>query len=262
MTGALWAEVMPDALAVRTASDRTFGELNARCNQLVRALRARGVRPGDGVALLCSNRPEFVEVFAASRAPACASRRSTGTSPATRPATSSTTARRRRSSPTPRFARRRPRAPPTVAPRLRASHRGRRRRSTASRTATSVLAREDGARHRRPDARHARCSTRRARPAGRRACAGRARPRGARSTSRGSPTYRAGQHVHLCTGPLYHAAPLAFSLGVAAAFGVAVVMMDGWTAERTLALDRGARRHAHAHGADDVPPPARRCPTR
>jgi len=45
--------------------DRSFGELNARANQLARALRARGLREGDAVALLCTNRPEFVEVYAA-----------------------------------------------------------------------------------------------------------------------------------------------------------------------------------------------------
>jgi long-chain acyl-CoA synthetase len=44
---------------------RTFGELNARANQLVRVLRARGLQAGDSVALLCSNRPEFIEVHAA-----------------------------------------------------------------------------------------------------------------------------------------------------------------------------------------------------
>jgi long-chain acyl-CoA synthetase len=43
----------------------TFGALNARANQLVRALRRRGVRKGDGIALMCSNRPEFAEVYAA-----------------------------------------------------------------------------------------------------------------------------------------------------------------------------------------------------
>ena len=43
----------------------TYGELNARANQLARALRARGLSEGDSVALMCSNRPEFAEVYAA-----------------------------------------------------------------------------------------------------------------------------------------------------------------------------------------------------
>ncbi len=69
MLSALWASVQPDATAIHSAhGDRTFAELNARTNQLARALRARGVQAGDSVALVCSNRPEFVEaLFAAQR---------------------------------------------------------------------------------------------------------------------------------------------------------------------------------------------------
>lgn len=48
---------------------RTYGELNAACNQLARFLRGRGLVPGDAIALLAPNRPEFVEViYAALRA--------------------------------------------------------------------------------------------------------------------------------------------------------------------------------------------------
>ena len=45
--------------------NRTFGELNARTNALARALRRRGLKAGDAVALMCSNRPEFAEAIAA-----------------------------------------------------------------------------------------------------------------------------------------------------------------------------------------------------
>jgi long-chain acyl-CoA synthetase len=45
------------------AGTRTFGELNARANQLSRALRARGLGEESAVGLLCSNRPEFVEAI-------------------------------------------------------------------------------------------------------------------------------------------------------------------------------------------------------
>ena len=66
MVLALHAQLAPQRMAVASAAGtRSFGELNARANQLVRALRARGVAPGAGVALLCSNRPEFVETMAA-----------------------------------------------------------------------------------------------------------------------------------------------------------------------------------------------------
>ena len=62
--------------------------------------------------------------------------------------------------------------------------------------------------------------------------------------------------VHLCTGPLYHAAPLAFSLAIPLAFGVGVVVMESWDAADALRAHRRAPRQPHAHGADDVPPHA------
>jgi long-chain acyl-CoA synthetase len=56
---------------------------------------------------------------------------------------------------------------------------------------------------------------------------------------------RAGD-VHLCTGPLYHAAPLAFSLAIPLALGACVVLMDGWDAEETLQLiERHRVTHVH-----------------
>jgi long-chain acyl-CoA synthetase len=55
-----------DAPALITDTETvTYGELNERANRLARAFRRRGVRRGDAVALLCSNRPEFVEVLLA-----------------------------------------------------------------------------------------------------------------------------------------------------------------------------------------------------
>ena len=52
---------------ITNAGTITYGELNARANRLARALRRRGVRRGDSVALLCSNRAEFVEVLLATQ---------------------------------------------------------------------------------------------------------------------------------------------------------------------------------------------------
>lgn len=61
------AQEAPGRPAVLSArGGRNFGELDARSNRLARALRARGVGAGDGVALVCSNRPEFVETVHAS----------------------------------------------------------------------------------------------------------------------------------------------------------------------------------------------------
>jgi long-chain acyl-CoA synthetase len=65
---AYWAAEAPDRPALLSEhGDRTFSELNGRANQLARALRRLGLVPGDGVALLCANRPEFAEVLGATQ---------------------------------------------------------------------------------------------------------------------------------------------------------------------------------------------------
>ena len=45
--------------------NRSFWELNARANQVALLLRSAGLKAGDPIALLCGNRPEFVEVVMA-----------------------------------------------------------------------------------------------------------------------------------------------------------------------------------------------------
>ena len=67
MTTAVWAEVQPDKVAIYDPDGRTrtFGEVNANANRIVRLLRQNGLQAGDAVALVCSNRAEFVEVLAA-----------------------------------------------------------------------------------------------------------------------------------------------------------------------------------------------------
>ena len=66
MVIAYWAEQRATRPAIISpAGTRTFTELNGRANQLVRSLRRRGLRAGDAVALMCGNRPEFAEVYAA-----------------------------------------------------------------------------------------------------------------------------------------------------------------------------------------------------
>ena len=69
MVLAYWASRFPNVTALRSpGGDRTFAQLNARANRLASALRASGLRSGDALALLCGNRPEFVEVaFACTR---------------------------------------------------------------------------------------------------------------------------------------------------------------------------------------------------
>jgi long-chain acyl-CoA synthetase len=69
MTMAVWAQVQPDKVAIYDPSGRTrtFAEVNANANRIVRLLRGAGLKSGDSVALLCSNRAEFIEVLAATR---------------------------------------------------------------------------------------------------------------------------------------------------------------------------------------------------
>ena len=63
---ALHAQRQADTSAVITQyGDRTFAELNANANRLVRLLAEHGIGPGDSVAIAMKNRPEFVETLAA-----------------------------------------------------------------------------------------------------------------------------------------------------------------------------------------------------
>jgi long-chain acyl-CoA synthetase len=67
MQPAIWAELTPDRVAVYdcTLQNRSFGELNANANRIARLLRAVGLQPSDSVALACSNRAEFCDVLLA-----------------------------------------------------------------------------------------------------------------------------------------------------------------------------------------------------
>lgn len=57
------AALVPDRLAVSSSrGELTFKQLNDRSNQLARLLRDSGIGPGDAVALVCSNREEFLVV--------------------------------------------------------------------------------------------------------------------------------------------------------------------------------------------------------
>jgi long-chain acyl-CoA synthetase len=56
----------PEKQAVASPfGNRTFAELNARVNQLSRLLRAHGLREGEAVAVVLKNRPEFIETYLA-----------------------------------------------------------------------------------------------------------------------------------------------------------------------------------------------------
>jgi long-chain acyl-CoA synthetase len=66
MSIALHAREAPERLAILSpAGDLSYRDLNARANQLARFFRRHGLGRRDAVALLCSNRPEFAVVYAA-----------------------------------------------------------------------------------------------------------------------------------------------------------------------------------------------------
>jgi long-chain acyl-CoA synthetase len=67
MTTAVWADAQPDKAAVIDPDGRarSFAEVNANANRIVRLLRGAGLKAGDAVALVMSNRAEFIEVQAA-----------------------------------------------------------------------------------------------------------------------------------------------------------------------------------------------------
>jgi long-chain acyl-CoA synthetase len=67
MQPAVWARLQQDRVAVYdyVGQTRTFGELNANANRLARRLREAGLQPNEGVALACSNRVEFCEALMA-----------------------------------------------------------------------------------------------------------------------------------------------------------------------------------------------------
>ena len=62
----LHAARRPDQPAIISPhGSRTYAELDAAANRLARGLQAAGLRPGDAIAVVCRNRPEFPEVYAA-----------------------------------------------------------------------------------------------------------------------------------------------------------------------------------------------------
>ena len=57
--------------------------------------------------------------------------------------------------------------------------------------------------------------------------------------------------IYLSPAPLYHAAPLGFSMACLRS-GIQVVVMEHFDAERALRVYRDVSRHAQPMGADDV----------
>ena len=239
----LWAEVMPDHPAIIARSgDRTFRELNARCNQLARALRGRGVGRGDGVALMCSNRAEFAEVFWATR----------------RMGVRLTTINWHLTADEARYIVDDCDAKVLfVEDRFAEVARELAERGSAVRVRVAIAGAlpgyEDYAAllegQSESDLEDPVLGTQMLYTSGTTG-----RPKGVYrppvvmtpSATALAAEYRPAESVHLLTGPLYHAAPLAFSLGMPHAFGATIVMMDGWDAEVALQLiDRHRVTHTH-----------------
>jgi len=246
MSIALWAELIPDALALcADTAELTFRELNARCNQLARALRERGIGFGDGVALLCTNRAEFVEVFWATRRIGVRLTTINWQLTAAEAVYIVDDCDAKLLFIEQRFE--------SVARELAERAQKLRLRVAIGAPAPGIAGCEDYESLLRgqpeADIEAPRLGTHMLYTSGTTG-----RPKGVyRPPVAAPPTatavaadYRAGESVHLLTGPLYHAAPLSFSLAVPQAYGAAVVMMDGWQAERALQLiERQRVTHTH-----------------
>jgi long-chain acyl-CoA synthetase len=253
MTLALHAESAPDRMAIICEhGDRTFGELNANANRLVRALRARGIGVGDSISLVCSNRPQFPEAVAA------ATRMGVRLTTVNWHLTGDEMGYILENSDSKavigdvRFADALTAAvkqAPLVTVKLSVGG-----PIDGFEDYESAIAGEDGSNIDDPVLGRTMLYTSgttgrpkgvdRPPPAARDAAAA-AAPKSdipdagvalALSVGGAAKQNGPGGDRHLCTGPLYHAAPLAFSLSGPLAAGCGVVLMDGWSAEETLRL--------------------------
>jgi long-chain acyl-CoA synthetase len=226
------AKTQPDELAiVSAAGNRTWASLEARTNQLIRAMRTRGIESPQAIALVCSNRPEFAEVYLA----------------AARNGLRLTTINWHLGAEEiayivndcdatiivgdVRFADRLAEAAklaPNATTKLAVGGEidGFEDYEAAVGAESGEAVDNEGF-----GTTMLYTSGTTGRPKGvyrRRAAPRRAQNEAVRIHEEGD--------LHLCTGPLYHAAPLAFSLGLPYLWGVGVVVMDGWDPEETLRL--------------------------
>jgi long-chain acyl-CoA synthetase len=242
---AWWAGQQPDAPAVSGPGpndERTFGQLNARANQVVRALRRLGVRKGDGVALLCPNRPEFVEVADATQRAGLrlttVNWHLTGDEAGYIVADSEASVLV---------------ADATLADiatgAMAQAHDCPVRLAVGGpidgfRSYEDELAGEDPADIDDPSTGSTMLYT--SGTTGRPKGVYRREPAPSAAAALNLFGYRSGEDRHLTTGPLYHAAPLAFSLLVPLTYGAGVVLMDRWDAEDALRLiERHRITHTH-----------------
>jgi long-chain acyl-CoA synthetase len=244
MTLAVHAREAPEQPAVVSPhGDRSFDALNRRANQLARALRAAGLRAGDGVAVVCANRAEFVEIYYGVQ------RSGLRLTPINWHLTGEEIAyiledcEARALVADARFAE-------TVSDAVRRAPRLEARLAVGG--AIEDFESYDAACEAQApdDLIDPAVGTQMLYTSGTTG-----RPKGVHRKRSGlralgevgkRVVHQPGEDLNLCTGPLYHAAPLAFSMSIPLVFGVGVVLMDGWDAEQALRLvERHRVTHTH-----------------
>ena len=243
MITAYHAQERPETKAVvSNYGERTFAELNARVNQLARVLRNAGLKPDDGVAMLLTNRPEFVEVYYACM------RTGLRITPINWHLTGDNASYIVTNSGAKAFiADIRCQEPAVEALKDNATQLNLSLAVGGSiggfQDYDDVLAGESTSNIEAPEigSQMLYTSGTTGRPKGvyrERELPGKAPSPVAATTTRTveSAGFQAGQDLVLCTGPAYHAAPLTFNITLPLAAGVGTVLMDKWDAEETLHL--------------------------
>jgi long-chain acyl-CoA synthetase len=243
-----WAARIPERPALITGKgDRTFAELNANINRFARALRSRGLEVGDSVALMCTNRPEFIEVLLA------AQRAGLRLTPINWHLTGEEAGYIVENCEAKAFV-----AAASLGDKVAvAASAGRSGGRSAGRSGDSLVTLAVGgnlpgfesyeeaiAAHDGADIDDPVLGTQMLYTSGTTG-----RPKGVHRSGGGAPSALAAVNLcgydedvahsvdaHLCTGPLYHAAPLAFSVALPLLYGVPIVIMEQWDPAETLRL--------------------------